>query len=195
MKQEKLARYIAFVLRCSGAATLATILANCLGMPHAMWASMSAIIVSQERLNETRNATLWRLAGTLIGIAVSVATSGVSRVFAINLVTQMAFGVAICAAIARRFPLVRVCMWTVPIVYLSKPGEGALLDTALWRCTEVIMGGSVGATFHWVAEFVINRLNRSAAVDAMLVTPDSRLSCGNVSQGETHLTDRYGETK
>ena len=48
---------IAFVARCSGAATVAYELALSLGLPESLWAAMSALIVSQEQLHETRSTT------------------------------------------------------------------------------------------------------------------------------------------
>ena len=41
---EDQAREIAFVTRCSGAATLSFILAQAVGLPHPVWAAMTGVI-------------------------------------------------------------------------------------------------------------------------------------------------------
>jgi hypothetical protein len=64
-------RAIAFVIRCSGAATVASELASLLGLLEALWAAMSAVIVSQERLHETRSSLAGRILGTLLGVGVT----------------------------------------------------------------------------------------------------------------------------
>jgi hypothetical protein len=69
---EKSLRAVAFVARCSGAATVAYELALSLGLPGAHWAAMSALIVSQERLQETRSSLMGRVLGTLLGIVVTI---------------------------------------------------------------------------------------------------------------------------
>ena len=61
-------RAIAFVLRCSGAATVAHELASSLGLHKALWAAMSALIVSQEQLHQTRSSLGGFISGTLLGI-------------------------------------------------------------------------------------------------------------------------------
>ncbi len=61
-------RAIAFVLRCSGAATVAYELASSLGLHKALWAAMSALIVSQEQLHQTRSSLGGFISGTLLGI-------------------------------------------------------------------------------------------------------------------------------
>jgi hypothetical protein len=49
---KKSIRAIAFILRCSGAATVGYELASSLGLHEALWAAMSAVIVSQEHLHD-----------------------------------------------------------------------------------------------------------------------------------------------
>jgi len=52
MKKTELSRLVAYVIRCSGAATLSYLLAGLLKLPHPVWACMSSLIVSQESLVE-----------------------------------------------------------------------------------------------------------------------------------------------
>jgi hypothetical protein len=66
-------RTVAFVARCSGAATLAYLSATWVGLPNSVWAAMSALIVSQEQLSETRSSLAARIFGTLIGTSAAIA--------------------------------------------------------------------------------------------------------------------------
>jgi uncharacterized membrane protein YccC len=59
---KKSIRAIAFILRCSGAATVGYELASSLGLHEALWAAMSAVIVSEEHLQETRSTLVGRVA-------------------------------------------------------------------------------------------------------------------------------------
>lgn len=58
---QKALRTLAFIVRCSCAATVAYQLALSLQLPNALWAAMSALIVSQERLHETRSSLAGRI--------------------------------------------------------------------------------------------------------------------------------------
>ena len=66
------ARDIAFIMRCAGAAMVSLVLAQAIGLSHPVWASMTGIIVSQDRFSDTGQATLGRCIGTLIGVAIAV---------------------------------------------------------------------------------------------------------------------------
>lgn len=159
-----MARHAAFVTRCAAAATLALLLAEGLHFPFPVWAAISAIIVSQERLSETTSATLARVGGTLLGIVVAVAVGTVMRRVALDTPWQMLVAVAVCAAISRKFPQMRVSMWTVPIVFLSGAAGQTMLDAGLWRGAEVLVGALVGAAVHGVAELIMVRLFGIAAL-------------------------------
>ncbi|MCD2177616.1 FUSC family protein [Rhizobium sp. C1] len=151
-------RDIAYVVRCAGAATLAYVLAvSVFGLVHPVWAAVSAIVVSQEKLFQTRNAMLWRFAGTIVGIAVAVAAGTLTNSFGWDIALQMGASVAICAALVRRWPDLRVAMWTAPIVFFSHDSATSLLMSGYARGTEVILGGIIGAAAHWVTEQVITR--------------------------------------
>ena len=75
MTGKKSIRAIAFILRCSGAATVGYELASALRVHEALWAAMSAVIVSQEHLHETRSSLLGHIFGSLLGIGVTVGVS------------------------------------------------------------------------------------------------------------------------
>src|SRR5215472_6538092 len=51
---------VAFVARCAGAATCAYFVADRIGLPHPLWATISALMVPQEKLAETNNS-LWAI--------------------------------------------------------------------------------------------------------------------------------------
>ena len=150
-------RAIAFVLRCSGAATVAYELVFLLGL-QGLWAAMSAMIVSQERLHETRSSLTGRILGTLLGIGVTVATSEIASRTAISTAVQMAIAVAICALVVRELPKLRVAMWTCPIILLTAQPSAPMLLVALHRGSEVVLGALVGWIFHWFAEIVVDAL-------------------------------------
>ena len=109
-------RAIAFILRCSGAAAAGYELASALGLHEALWAAMSAVIVSQEHLHETRSSLLGRIFGTLLGIGVTVGVSELASRLAASTTLQMAVSVGIWALMVREFPKLRVAMWTCPLI-------------------------------------------------------------------------------
>ncbi len=154
------ARDIAFVLRCSGAATLAYIIAFTLGFQHPVWASISGVIVSQEHLHQTRGAVVWRFAGTVVGILVAVLAGSLIAQLGGGLAVQTGISVAICAALVRRWPDLKVAMWTAPIIFLARDPNISLLVAGYWRGSEVVLGGLIGAMLHWIAERIILRTER-----------------------------------
>ena len=148
-------RVINFVVRCSGAATLAYEVASALGFQQSLWAAMSAVIVSQERLYETRTSLKSRVVGTLVGIVVTVAVSEATSGLATPIALQMAVDVAICALIAYRFRGLRVAMWTCPIILLTAQPALPILVVALRRGSEVILGALIGWAFHGLVELLV----------------------------------------
>src|SRR5262245_13625982 len=146
---KKRIRAIAFILRCSGAATVGYELASSVGLHEALWAAMSAVIVSQEHLHETRSSLIGRIFGTLLGIGVTAGVSEVSSRISAPTVLQMAAAVGICALIVREFPTLRVAMWTCPLILLTAQPSLPIAQVALRRCSEVMLGAIVGWIFHW----------------------------------------------
>jgi uncharacterized membrane protein YccC len=155
---EKSLHAVAFVARCSGAATVAYELALSLGLPGAHWAAMSALIVSQERLQETRSSLMGRVLGTLLGIVVTIAVSEVASRAAASTAMQMAVAVATSALIVRKFPQLRVAMWTCPLILLTAQPSMPIVMAALPRGGDVILGAIIGWIFHWAAEVVVDKL-------------------------------------
>jgi uncharacterized membrane protein YccC len=159
---KKSIRAIAFILRCSGAATVGYQLASALGLSEALWAAMSAVIVSEEHLHETRSSLLGRIFGTLLGIGVTVGVSEVASRLAASTTLQMVGAVGICALIVREFPKLRVAMWTCPIILLTAQPSTPIVLVALRRGSEVLLGAMVGWIFHWGAEVVVGALENRA---------------------------------
>lgn len=149
-------RGAAFVLRCSGAAVIAYQLACSLGLTEALWAAISAVVVSQEYLHETRSSLAGRIFGTLLGIGITIAVSQVASRTAVPIVLQMSIAVAICAVVVREFPTLRVAMWTCPIILLKTQVSEPIVLVALHRGSEVILGAIVGGMIHWVVQVVVD---------------------------------------
>ncbi|MCD7097793.1 FUSC family protein [Stenotrophomonas sp. MMGLT7] len=157
--REQAIRSVVFVARCAIAAALAYEAARAIGLAFPVWASISALIVSQERLHETRISLYDRIRGTLLGVAISLAVSLATTPFSLSLSMQLMLSVAICAAIARASHGLRVCMWTCPIVLLSGQMLGeTVLEAGLSRALEIVIGCLVGAAVHLLAEFLVTRL-------------------------------------
>jgi len=155
-------RTVAFVVRCSGAATLAYLAATLFCLPHPVWATMSALVVSQEKLHDTNGSLKGRILGTFIGIGAGIAANALGSHLALGLSGQIALSVGLCAAIARQYPAVRVCMWTGPIVLLTAEPSAAIIMVAFFRGSEVMIGVLVGAALHWTSEVtVLRKLHRA----------------------------------
>lgn len=154
----RIIRGAAFVLRCSGAAAMAYQLAGSLGLHEALWAAISAVVVSQEYLHETRSSLAGRIFGTLLGIGITIAVSQVASRTAVPMVVQMSIAVAICALVVREFPTLRVAMWTCPIILLHTQVSEPIVLVALHRGSEVILGAIVGWLIHWIVQVIVDAL-------------------------------------
>lgn len=171
-------RDILFVLRCSAAATLSILLAEAVGLPHPVWAAMSGVIVSQDRLGDTQQATVGRFLGTLTGVAIAVAVGLAAARFGTGKTVEVAVAVAIAAVVARRWPIVRVCMWTCPIVFLTATPGTPIWEVGLFRGSEVLLGGAVGVMLHIVSEA------------ALRLTAPQNNTQGQPPTGEGHVTSQ-----
>lgn len=145
-------RSLFFMLRCAGSAAAAYLLASAVGLMHPVWAPMSALIVSQERLMDTWASLSGRVVGTLMGLVAAVAVDLLAEPLGLPMAAQIAIAVALCASVARRRPMLRVSMWTGPIVLLTPAIDHAVADVALFRGAEVILGSVVGVALHWASD-------------------------------------------
>lgn len=148
-------RSIAFVARCTGAAVLSLVIANRIGLDHPVWASVSALVVSQDKLGDTHRSLTWRVVGTLVGLAVALLVA--FTMHGARQVMMLAMAVGITASIARLRTELRVSMWTSVIVLLTVPPGGSPLISALARAEEVLLGVAVGAVLHWTSERILFR--------------------------------------
>ncbi len=151
---------ILFVVRCSGAATAAYELAAGLRLAEASWAAISAVIVSQEPLHDSRLSLSGRTVGTLVGIAATILVSCIGSLVGAPVGAQMAVAVALAALIARRYPHLRVAMWTCPTLLLACGPTVPIDAIALRRGYEVILGAIIGWTFHRGAEIALDCLSQ-----------------------------------
>lgn len=145
MRPDELSR---FVIRCALAASLAYGVATGVGLPQPVWAPMSALVVSQERVSATLASIYGRFIGTLIGVAVALLVSWVSGLVGLPVAIQIAIAVALCAVVAMGRPAIRVCLWTCPLVLITAPSGPAPDIVALFRGSEVVLGAVVGGLTH-----------------------------------------------
>jgi len=151
-----------FVFRCVGAGTSALALASALGMEYPVWSAMSALIVSQEKLDQTKASVFSRILGTIIGIGAACAVNlAIGRYGASNYL-QMAIALAFCAMLVHRFPQLRVSMWTCALI-LASPSGAPTTTIGLNRGEEVIFGTLVGGLFHAMAEGALRLIVRRRA--------------------------------
>lgn len=152
-------RLAGFVIRCALAAALADCMARVLGMDHTVWASMSALIVSHEKLSSTRAQVLGRVSGTVIGALVALLVQLLGK--DLNTDVQIAIAVGICALIASGRPTLRVCLWTCPLVLLTVGHNESAVMTAVSRSAEVLLGAVIGGLMHYL-EAALLRFNEGA---------------------------------
>lgn len=148
-------RTVAFIARCTGAAVAALVIAQQWHLNHPVWASVSALVVSQDQLGDTNRSLAWRIAGTMIGVGVAILVALVMT--KASAVAMLAVAVGITSAIARLRSELRLCMWTAVIVLLTVPAGGSVLSAALDRAQEVLLGVAVGAVLHWGADRLLFR--------------------------------------
>ena len=143
-----------FVLRCILAAEGAYLVALELQLPHMIWAPVSALIVMQDSVRDTRNSVYARLLGTLIGILVAVAVYELSLLIKINMGMQLAIVIAITAVCAKKWPPIRVCLWTSVMVLMGGSLEQDVPQGAFDRGVGVALGAVVGSLVHRLDEFL-----------------------------------------
>ena len=137
---------------------------------------MTGVIVGQEKLGDTRQATLGRFVGTLLGVGIAVVVGSFAECVGAGTTTKIAVSVALAAVMARRHTLIRVCMWTCPIVFLTATPDLPLWRVGLYRGTEVMLGGVIGALLHLLAEIVISKTVYSRKVTDVTADNERKLS-------------------
>jgi uncharacterized membrane protein YccC len=155
---ESAAGALGFVIRCSGGATIAYVGADAVGLPHPVWAMVSALIVSQDQIGDTKASLNGRVIGSIIGITAGVGVNLALSPVAAPLWAQIAVSVTLCAVVAHYRPQLRVCMWTGPIVLLTAEPGTPIAIVGFYRGSEVILGAAVGAVLHWITERIVASL-------------------------------------
>lgn len=151
-------RLSGFVARCAASAAIACWLSDTLGLSHTVWAAMSALIVSQEKLDATKRHIIGRIAGTCIGALVALGVHLAGSAIHPSVITEVAVAVGICAVIACGRPTLRVCLWTCPLVLLTNSNQESPEMTALSRTIEVFLGALVGGIMHQAEVFILRGL-------------------------------------
>lgn len=172
--RREIVKAVAFITRCPSSAMIAYEVAHAFELPEALWAAMSAVIVSQEHLHQTRSSIIGRILGTLLGIGVTVAVGEIAPRLAMTVSVQMFVAVALTASIVRRFPTLRVAMWTCPIILLTGGRSGPIVVVALNRGTEVILGALIGWAIHWAAEILVDTLTGTGSLPDQGATSSAR---------------------
>jgi len=157
-------RVTGFVIRCSGTAIAAWGVSFLLGLCQPVWASISALVISHCRLDDTRSCSIGRVFGTFLGIAVSLAVTVIASKFHVPLPAQMAVAVAICAIATFDLPSMRVAMWTCPLILLAARTSAPLMKTAQDRGIEVALGALVGLALHWTCEILADAVTGRKAL-------------------------------
>lgn len=119
---------------------------------------MSALIVSQETLDATKRHILGRIAGTCIGALVALGVHLAGATIHSSAITEIIVAVGLCAVIACGRPILRVCLWTCPLVLLTGSENESPEITALSRTIEVFLGALVGGVLHYLEVMMIRRL-------------------------------------
>jgi uncharacterized membrane protein YccC len=156
---EKTLRTALFAFRCTSAGTTALAFATAIGLEHPIWSAMSALIVSQERLDETKASVAFRIIGTVIGIGTACAVNLLIARFGASLYLQLAIAVLLCALLVHRFPQLRVSMWTCALI-LASSTAGSVSEIGLNRGQEVILGTLIGGLFHAASEVMLRFLQK-----------------------------------
>jgi uncharacterized membrane protein YccC len=153
-----------FAPRCVAACLGAYAVALACGLAQPLWAAMSATMVSQPKLAQTRSTFLGRVAATAVGALVSLAAGTLGARFGAPVAAQMGFAVALTALIAHVFPAMRPAIWTCPLVLLSGEASQALAEIALRRSVEVSLGALIGWLVHLGADKLRPKVERTTEV-------------------------------
>lgn len=140
---------VLFVLRCSAAAMLSNIVGKEIGLAYPVWAVISALIISQAKLTEAREATYGRVAGTFLGIVVTVAVGSLMDYMDVtDFSTQMTVVIAVVAAIVFHYQYLKVGMWTCPVVLMSVDEKTHLFQSGMERAAEILVGCVIAIVLH-----------------------------------------------
>ncbi|MCY0857799.1 FUSC family protein [Cupriavidus sp. D39] len=135
-----------FSLKAFAAAMLALFIALYLGLPRPYWAMASVYIVAHPLTGATRSKALYRVLGTLLGAAASVAIVPPLVNAPVLLMAAVALwtGILLYVALLHRTPRSYVFMlaaYTLPMVALPSVSDpGGVFDIAVARAEEICLG-------------------------------------------------------
>lgn len=136
----------AFAIKTFGAATLALYLALWIDLPRPYWAVSTVYITSQVLAGDTRSKALYRVLGTLLGAAVSIALvpNLVNAPVLLSLAIAVWVGFCLYFSLLDRTPRSYVLMlagYTAGIIaFPSVDVPGTIFDTAVARVEEITLG-------------------------------------------------------
>lgn len=157
---DKLLHTLLFVFRCVGSALTGLALAAAIGLEYPVWSAMSALIVSQEKLDDTRASVFSRILGTVIGIGAACIVNLAIGPMGASVYLQIALALTACALLVHHFTQLRVSMWTCALI-LASPSHVAAATIGLNRGEEVILGTLIGGLFHAMAEGLLRVITKS----------------------------------
>lgn len=140
---ESRAARIAYTVRASAAAAIATALWQGLELTHGIWLAISAIVVLQPRRDETWAKGVSRIAGTFIGAAVATACATVLPANALTIGGAVAVTILLCWSSGRLHDPMPLAALTTVLVFTFDRQEHALA-AGLWRCVEIVGGVAIG---------------------------------------------------
>ncbi|MDF3833343.1 FUSC family protein [Cupriavidus basilensis] len=135
-----------FSFKAFAAAMLALFIALYLGLPRPYWAMASVYIVAHPLTGATRSKALYRVLGTLLGAAASVAMvpALVNAPALLMAAVALWTGVLLYVALLHRTPRSYVFMlaaYTLPLVALPSVNDpGGIFDIAVARAEEICLG-------------------------------------------------------
>ena len=140
---ESRAARIAYTVRASAAAAIATALWQGLELTHGIWLAISAIVVLQPRRDETWAKGVNRIIGTFIGAAVATACAAVLPANALTVSSAVAVTILLCWSSGRLHDPMPLAALTTVLVFTFDRQEHALA-AGLWRCVEIVGGVAIG---------------------------------------------------
>lgn len=155
---------ILYGLRCSTAACAAYALAMLTAPQHALWAPISALIVSQDTMAHTLSFVEGRSKGVVIGALVAVLVGFVGSLVGLALIAKVGVAVALSAAISMGPSAVRAAMWLSAIVLMVTGGQSPVPIAAL-LAVQVILGAVVGG----LCTVLFNAMSSSRVVHRMML--------------------------
>ncbi len=131
-------------IRTTSGALLTYLIAVGLGLPQAVWAVITALVVMQVSVGATIGAGIDRMVGTLGGAAVGAVVAVVQPSLGLPDYLALMLAVAPLAAMAAIRPRLRIAPLTAVIILLAAPADVSAPLAALERILEIALGTGVG---------------------------------------------------